>query len=326
MTSGKGNLANLLPMPVGEMSFIGSGLHRPECVLATRSGRIYATDRTCGVVAIGNPKLQLRDAPPDFFPNGFALMPDGTFLIASLTGGVWRIDQRRSVSPMLLEADGVALSVSNFVGLDATGRIWISVSTQQTPQEKAFNPDTHDGFIVLLEDGIGRIVADGIGFTNECRMDPTGCWLYVNETFGRRLSRFPISYVNGRIGTGAKEVVHQFSDGDFPDGLAFDAEGGAWITCAVSNRIVRVGHDGNRQVIVEDSDPTVNMAADESWASGELGRVEIDAGGERLLRNPSSIAFGGVDLRTVYVGSLAGSSLATFRSPIAGAPLAHWEF
>ena len=34
-----------------------------------------------------------------------------------------------------------------------------------------------------------HIVADGIGFTNECRVDPTGKWLYVNETTAKRVSQ-----------------------------------------------------------------------------------------------------------------------------------------
>jgi sugar lactone lactonase YvrE len=37
-----------------------------------------------------------------------------------------------------------------------------------------------------------RIVADGLGYTNECAIDISGQWLYVNETFSRRLSRFPV--------------------------------------------------------------------------------------------------------------------------------------
>lgn len=322
ITSARGTL----PLSLGDISFIGGDLQRPECVLATRSGRVYATHRQCGVSLIGTPDYAIRDAPDGFFPNGFALLPDGAFLVASLTGGVWCVDQRRVVSSVLQEADGVRMSVSNFVGLDDAGRIWVSISTRLSPQEKAFNPDTLDGFIVVIEDGVGRIVADGIGFTNECRVDPTGTWLYVNETFGRRLSRFPLKDLNGRVKLGTREVVHQFSDGDFPDGLAFDAEGGAWVACAVSNRIVRIGLDGSRQVIVEDPDLELNARADKTWAEGRLGRAEIDAGGARFLRNPSSVAFGGSDLRTVYVGSLAGTRIATFRSPIAGAPLAHWGF
>jgi hypothetical protein len=39
----------------------------------------------------------------------------------------------------------------------------------------------------------------------------------------------------------------------------------------------------------------------------------------------ASITFGGPDLRTVYLGSLRGSTLPSFRSPVAGLPMVHWE-
>ena len=37
-----------------------------------------------------------------------------------------------------------------------------------------------------------RIVAVGLAYTNEALVAPDGRSLYVNETFGRRLSRFPL--------------------------------------------------------------------------------------------------------------------------------------
>jgi hypothetical protein len=44
----------------------------------------------------------------------------------------------------------------------------------------------------------------------------------------------------------------------------------------------------------------------------------------RVLRNLSSLAFGGPDRRTAYLGCLLGDRPATFRAPVAGAILPHW--
>ena len=41
------------------------------------------------------------------------------------------------------------------------------------------------------------------------------------------------------------ETVTQFGAGDFPDGLAFDEEGHAWVVSIVSNRLIRVAPDGS---------------------------------------------------------------------------------
>ena len=38
----------------------------------------------------------------------------------------------------------------------------------------------------------------------------------------------------------------------------------------------------------------------------------------------ASITFGGRDLKTVYIGSLRGTNIPFFRSPISGLPLIHW--
>ena len=38
----------------------------------------------------------------------------------------------------------------------------------------------------------------------------------------------------------------------------------------------------------------------------------------------ASITFGGTDLKTVYVGSLMGTTIPYFRSPVAGLPMVHW--
>jgi sugar lactone lactonase YvrE len=44
-------------------------------------------------------------------------------------------------------------------------------------------------------------------------------------------------------------------------------------------------------------------------------------GGGRM----ASVTFGDPDLRTVYLGSLMGHTLPSFRSPVPGLPMAHWH-
>lgn len=315
-------------IPLSALQYLGEGLRRPESILATSSGELFVSDHVDGVRAVGQPARHLSDAPPDFLPNGFAMTREREFLVANLAGvgGVWRIDTGFHAHPYLMEVDGEKLSTTNFAGLDHQQRIWISMSTRQLPRELAFNPHTRDGFIALVDAEGARIVADGLGFTNECRVSPDGLWLYVNETYQRRLTRFAIGERAGRTVLGARETFHEFSDGDFPDGLAFDSTGAAWVACIVSNRVLRLEAGGDRQVVIEDADPQLCASAEARFASGGLDRAGVDAGGQRTLRNVSSIAFGGADLRTVYLGCLAGDRIASFRSPVAGAPPAHWNY
>jgi sugar lactone lactonase YvrE len=310
-----------------DLEFIGAGLARPECVLTTRSGDLFASDRAG--VAVLKPdgevrRIPARDPPPGFLPNGIALMPDRSFLIADLGpgGGVYHMAPDGTLTPSLREIDGRPLPPTNFVGIDREGRVWVTVSTWLIPREQAFRKGYADGFIILIDERGARIVAEGIGSTNEAIVDPTGAWLYVNETIGRRTSRFPVRS-DGSLGP--KEVVAEYGPGTFPDGLAFDAEGGVWIVSVVSNRVVRVDRDGRQHILLEDADPAVLERVEQAFDAGSFGRPEIDTGGRRRLGNISSLAFGD-DLHTVYLGTLFGERIARFRTHIKGAPAVHWEF
>ena len=311
-------------IPLAAVTWIGEGLKRPECVLTTAKGEVFAGDHHSGIVEIGKPKRDITGAPPGFLPNGVAMLPDRQFLIANLGpgGGVWRLDREWRLFPHIFEADGELLRVCNFVGIDAAGTEWISVSTRAYPREISFKPTHADGFIVRRDQAGAHIVADGIGFTNECRVDPTGNWLYVNETCAKRLSRFPVQGVK----LGRREIVHQFGDGEFPDGFAFDAEGGVWVACVCANRVIRIEISGKRTLILDDADLADVAKAEAIFKTNVRSREHIEIGARRSLKNIASVAFGGPDLKTVYLGNLAGSAILSFHSPIAGAAPVQWRF
>ena len=54
-----------------------------------------------------------------------------------------------------------------------------------------------------------------------------------------------------------------------------------------------------------------------------VGREDVTNPAARVLKNPTSIAFGGQDLRTIFIGSLGADTIVTFRSAVAGLPVAH---
>ena len=310
---------------------IGTGLVRPECVLATAAGDLFAADWRGGVSRLrpdGSQALYAGALPGGrpLRPNGIALRADGTFLLADLgetQGGVFELGRNGTVRPFLEAVDGVELPPSNFVAEDRLGRVWVTVSTRLHPRTRAHRPDIADGFIVLQDVRGARVVAENLGYTNEAVVSPDGAWLYVNETFGRRLTRFRIA-PDGSLRD--RETVTEFGKGTFPDGLAFDAEGGVWVTSIVSNRVIRIARDGSQQLILEDANETHVDWCEQAFLSGEMGRAHMDACGGRYLKNISSLAFGGSDLRTAFLGSLKGEAIFMFRSPVAGYPPVHWHY
>jgi sugar lactone lactonase YvrE len=316
-----------------QVRFLGAGLVRPECVLATASGDLYAADWRGGVAHLRPDGTQALyagstiDLPEGARPNGIALERDGSFLFANLgtdIGGVWRIDRQGQIRPVLTEVDGAAIPPSNFVTRDAEDRLWLTVSTRVSPRSLDYRRSACTGFIVL-DDGRGaRIVADGLGFTNECAIAPDGRHLYVNETYARRLSRFPLR-ADGDLGP--KEVIAEFGPGQFPDGMAFDREGQIWIAGIISNQLLRVDPArGTITVMLEDSDPNHVAWVEAAYEADELGRPHMDRIVSKRLRNISNIAFGGPDLRTAYCGCLLGDAVTAVPMPVAGIPPVHWHW
>jgi sugar lactone lactonase YvrE len=310
---------------------LGHDLDRPECVLCTARGDVYVADWRGGVTQIapgGRQTLFAGSAPGNrpLKPNGIALRADGSFLIADLspdTGGVFELRRDGQVRPLLEQVDGRTLPPTNFVVEDRAGRIWITVSTRRIPRILGCRPDCDDGFIVVMDDAGARIVADGLGYTNEVAIDPSGQWLYVNETFARRLSRFPLRS-SGELGP--RQTVSEFGPGTFPDGVAFDVAGHAWITSIVSNRVIRVAPDGSQQIVVEDCDAQHLSEVEAAWSRGALERRHLDTVRSRRLRNISSLAFGGSDLRTAVLGCLQGQALETFPVDVPGLKPVHWDY
>ena len=181
-----------------DLGFLGEGLTRPECVLCTANGDVYVSNFEGGVTRIPARGAQhdIADRSRPIGTNGFAITAECEFLCANLHpeggGGVWRVRRDGSSEPFLVELDGRPLPPANFVGIDQAGRVWITVSTWREPRQLAYRADVADGFIILIDASGARIVLDDCGYTNEAIVDPSGVWLYVNETMGRRTRRHRI--------------------------------------------------------------------------------------------------------------------------------------
>jgi len=308
------------PVSISALDAVGRDLHRPECVLTQPDGGFLVPDWRGGVTQIGADGSQatwLAETPRAIRPNGIAMLPDGSFLLANLgvDGGVWRLHRDGRLEPFVVEVDGMPLPPANFVTIDARARVWISVSTRRNPRQDAWRQDVADGFVVLVDAAGARVVADGLHYTNEVRPDPPGEWLYVVETFGRRLTRFPLA----SDGTpGARETVVTLGHGCFPDGFAFDAAGGIWITSLVSNRLLRI-HGGTIETVLEDINQDYLEAVERAFAAGEMRQDHLGPIPGTTLQQLTSVAFGGPDGRSVFLGSLHGRSVYRFRTAVTGA-------
>ena len=321
---------------------IGSGLARPECILAERDGSLWSADARGGVVHIrpdgsqrliasldgGQSKLVSEQAPNLFegtLPNGLAFARNGDLLIANFGTDALEVMTRDGRSRVLCDRiDGMPLGKVNFVLRDSRDRLWITVSTRLNPWSKAICSRQADGYIALIDEKGPRVVAEGLVFANEIRFDAREEWLYVAETCARRVTRLRVG-VNGSLHD--REIFGPSSLGSGAiDGIAFDSYGNLWATMIFADAIVAITPEGDLLKFFEDGDREAAARFDAELDTGNPVSPEtMAATGGKIAPLLTSVTFGGSDLRTVYLGSLKGSSIPYFTSPVAGLPMVHWQ-
>jgi len=321
------------------LEFAGQDLERPECILAERDGTLWVADGRGGVMRInddGSQELILHgdaNKAADFesrlvqaegsLPNGLAFDENGDILIANWgTERLERMSRDGAKTEVLIDQiDGKRLGKANFVTRDSKGRMWLTVTTQMVPWTDHVKTKSRDGYIALIDHKGARIVAEGLCGTNELRFDANEEWLYVAETTARHVTRFRVDGDN----LVDREIYGPSNLGGFNDGIAFDAYGNLWTTLIMADRLVAITPQGDLQTILDlGGDPDALAALDKAWEMGNTTPELMGAAGGDLCRWMASLTFGGTDLRTVYLGSLQGSSIPYFRSPVAGLPLLGW--
>lgn len=318
---------SIAPIPLADIKPFGQGLNRPECVLPTASGDVYVPDWRGGVAVVradgSTQSWQVKDPGFDLKPNGIGFLPDGRFLIANLgdDGGVWAMDTEGTVTPFLTRIGGHTLPPANFVYLDEEQRVWITVSTRHVPRQSAWRADMADGLLIMVDRDGAHVMADNLHYTNEVRT--AGNFVYVIETFGRRLIRYPL--LGGRR-LGAAELVVQLGQGDLPDGFAFDSAGGIWITSLVSNRIRHLDADGVLTTVITESNEAFMAEVEDAYAAQRMERAHLGPIPGTRFQHLTSIGFGGPGCRTGVLGSLHADCLYRFAAPVAGLPQPYWGF
>ena len=316
----------------GSITTTGKDLRRPECVLAEPSGDLWIADIRGGVVHIAPdgaervirpkgggpfaPESPNIDGNQGFsMPNGLCFDGQGDIVIANFgTNVIEKISREGDYALLHTEVGGRRIGKANFPAIDSRGQLWFSVTATAEAWANRLKSVESDGYIVLVDEAGPRIVAEGFAGTNEIRFDEAEDWLYVAETGGDHMSRLRFSPEGALL---EREVYGPSKLGGNPDGFAFDAYGNLWTTLIGANRLVAITPEGDLLTLWEDGDPQAKQ--------GQASSGLMDVAGGMMAPRMASITFGGPDLCTVYVGSLLGHSLPTFRSPLPGRPLDHWR-
>ncbi|MDZ4165900.1 MAG: SMP-30/gluconolactonase/LRE family protein [Smithellaceae bacterium] len=338
----KNNPLDDFTVKISDLKFIGQDLQRPECILAERNGTLWAADARGGVMKIsprGAQTLITQKADCRFgeaadlaerftqgtLPNGLAFAANGDILIANFGTDALEIMTREGQTRTLYDTiDGQPIGKVNFILRDSRNRLWLTISTRIKNWMQAVHPDIADGYIALADEQGIRIVADGFQFTNEIRFDAREEFLYIVETTGRHISRMRV----GPDGTLKDREVFGPTDlgpAGFPDGIAFDSYGNLWGTLVFSEKLFALTPEGDLRILFDDGDPATIADLDRHFFAGTAEPHHMTACKSSVAPWMASVTFGGPDLRTVYVGTLMGTTIPYFRSPVAGLPMVHWH-
>lgn len=272
------------PHPSATIAVLGPDYLGEGPVWDERRGELWWVDISGRLVHRWNPSADDRIS---FTTPGdvgaVVLCADGGVLLA-VECELWKVDDT-GVWTWLAEVDAAPGVRFNDCRADPRGRLWAGTLHRDRKQgESALYRLDPGGLTVVLPE---RTISNGIGWSID------GTSMYYIDSTTQRIAEFAYDLDTGDLGEQRVFADIDATDG-LPDGLVVDAEGGVWV-CLFGGGLIR-----------------------RYLPTGMLDR-EI----ELPLTNPTCPAFGGTDLRTLYITTarhrLTPEQLV--REPLAGALL-----
>ncbi|MGS0647591.1 SMP-30/gluconolactonase/LRE family protein [Komagataeibacter melomenusus] len=189
---------------------------------------------------------------------------DGT-LVCGLKDGLYRLDPRTGAFDRMLavEPEHPGNRINDGC-VDSRGRLWFGTMDdgEGTPSGALYSVTRQAHGLDLLRHDEGYVVTNGPGIS------PDGTRLYHNHSPAGLIYVFDLA-ADGSLSN--RRVFARVEDG-YPDGVVVDSAGTLWVGVWNGGRIERFRPDGTR-----------------------LEPIAMPA------RNVTKVAFGGADLRTLYV-------------------------
>ena len=183
----------------------------------------------------------------------WALTTDGSWVLAALRSGIYRLDLETDALHLLHEPpyDPERFQF-NDGRCDRDGNFWVGTMAV----DFANTPTGSDTLWRLGEDGLTQR-ADAITLSNGTAFSPSGDVLYIADSPTASIWAFDHDPTDGTLLN--RRVYARLSEGEFPDGAAVDADGFYWVAVFGAGRILRFRPDGtmDRDLRAPVSHPTM---------------------------------------------------------------------
>ncbi|MDX6629723.1 MAG: hypothetical protein QOH00_1969 [Gaiellales bacterium] len=266
---------------------VAAGIDHPEGV-AWYEGHVYCGTEGGELLRIDPASGAIEVASrPGGFLLGLAFDGAGNCVICDAAAGrLVHVAPDGTAETLLDSVEGRKLTSPNFPVFASDGTLWVT--------ESGSGWTSDDGYLFRVPPGGAAEIADEAcrRFPNGLALAPDESRLYVVESRWPGVSSYALR--DGVLGEHEETLPLPQT---VPDGLAFDSEGALYIGCCRPDRVYRLSPSGTLEVYLDDF-------------TGEF------------MTTPTNLAFGGPDLRTLYLAALAGWSLNAIETEVAGHPLA----
>lgn len=209
------------------------------------------------------------------FPTAVALRTSCRGAVVAFAGGVTLADPDSGASESLCMPDKMPGNRLNEGKCDPQGRFWVgSMQTNLNPDGTSKTIDRHSGALFRIDaDGsFSRHSDHEYGISNTMEWSPERDIFYFADTLRNAIFAFDYRDDSGEIAN--RRVLFEGHSRGLPDGSCIDDDGCLWNARFGGGSLIRITPDGR-----------------------------IDRQIELPVTNPTSCAFGGPDLRTLFVTS-----------------------
>lgn len=273
-------------IPLERFATFIDGLDHPEGVTWGPDGHLYAGGEAGQIYKITLAGELSELATTGGFILGLCLDAEANvYACDQQQRAVMRISQDGAVDTYSSGTIERPLRVPNYSVFDAQGNLYVSDSGSWRKDNGCL--------FRIRPGGVAEVVSTTLSaFPNGLALAPDGRTLFVVLS-----TRAAVVAVNLRIdGTvGSPEIVAELP-GTVPDGLAFDAVGGLYISCYAPSRVYRLAPGGRLELVVDDPECT-------------------------RVATPTNLTFAGPERRTLVLASLSRWHLASAPAPHPGYPL-----
>ncbi len=269
-----------------EFKKLASNIRGPEGPAIDPDGRLHVVSAEDGVVLQVSPEGDVTEvASTGGRPNGLVFNSSGEMFVADAElKAILRIRPKGGSEVFVDEYEGTGLGGPNDLCYLPNGDLLFTDPIRRPQPDPAISP-----VYKVTPEGKVSAFANELAYPNGVAVSPSGTQVYVSESRAQRLVAFTIDE-DGRLLD--QQLIRRFREPGNPDGMAVDVDGNILQTLPGIRAIAYVSASGDLLDLYHVPD----------WS-------------------PANLAFGGEDMKTVYVCGSAQNSVYQFRHPVAGAPL-----